>query len=305
MAHKSFAKAFVSNKDPITESSALVAFKHLLETDLDDIKYSQEENAKADLAEHPSNLKLLSAVKRWARAIGDRCRSCAAKCPEIDLGDASRPVMGIILIVISDHLRLPPDLTLLFPDWPENNGVRDFVLEVGGAPVDLVSGKFVVQPTLPRWEPKSRFARRIAGLRVDPPKNSPFLSIDETRDVVRGIEESFRTTLFSRLRLVESQIVLHSSTEASSFPSHDSTPPEILNLLRFDSELKTQVAFYIFLHHPHDRDRDIETHLRRNHPELIPLGWGSEPAAPGKLFTKVRRSLRDRGVLPKKLVNHH
>jgi lambda repressor-like predicted transcriptional regulator len=53
-------------------------------------------------------------------------------------------------------------------------------------------------------------------LSADPPENSPFLSIDETREVVRGLEESFRTTLFTRLRLAESEVVLRSLTTASS-----------------------------------------------------------------------------------------
>jgi hypothetical protein len=120
------------------DSSALVAFKHLLEADLDDIKYEQEEDARAALGEHPNNLKLVSAVKLWAKAIALVCRSHAAKYGELYANGTEHDLsMGAILISISNHLRLPHDGTLLFQDWPEDNGVCDFVFEVVGPPYRL------------------------------------------------------------------------------------------------------------------------------------------------------------------------
>jgi hypothetical protein len=117
--------------------------------------------------------------------------------------------MGTILLALSEHLRLPTDGTLLFEDWPADNAVRDFILSAAGAPVKLIDGELVTKPTLPRCEPKSKFARRIAGLEPDPPtQNGEFLSVDETQKVLCGLEESFRKALHNGLSASFSEAVL-------------------------------------------------------------------------------------------------
>src|SRR5271157_4394744 len=109
--------------------------------------------------------------------------------------------MGTILLALCEHLRLPADpadllLFLTVEDWPESNAVRDFVLNIAGAPINLVDGELAVTPTLPRWErptfgQKLTFGQRIAGRPPVAPQgqNAAFLSVEETERDLRGLEE--------------------------------------------------------------------------------------------------------------------
>ena len=193
----------------------LTAIRQLLELDLHDATLEQEEAARAALERSPSHLELISVVQQWARALAEVCRSHARDCARAHTNrndpDPSTSSMGTMLLALSDHLRLPADGTLLFELWPAKNALRDFVQRVSGAPVQLVNGEFVMSPTLPRWEPESRFARRIAGLEPDlPPQDGRFLSIAETEGHFRGLEDLFRKALLEGLQSSSSEAVLES-----------------------------------------------------------------------------------------------
>lgn len=92
---------------------------------------------------------------------------------------------------------------LMSEPWPESNRVRQFVLEIANAPVDP-SDFLLRQMRLPRWEPKMRYGRRIAGLEPNPPQgeDATWLSADESETHLRGLEESFRNHLSERLLTV-------------------------------------------------------------------------------------------------------
>jgi RNA polymerase sigma factor (sigma-70 family) len=204
------------------DSQGLVAIKELLKADLDDVRWKQEDHAKGALRDDPSDFELMLAVKRWARAIAVVCRSHAGRCAEIHAGrgepDPASAAMGTILLAVADHLGLPADETLLSEDWPEENNLRNFVLYAAGAPIRLIDGDLVTESTIPRWEPKSRLARRMANLSDDRADSSPFLSVDETRDVLRGLEESFRATLLERIGLSFSEARVKLATQGAQHP---------------------------------------------------------------------------------------
>jgi hypothetical protein len=201
-----------------TQTDALIEIRRLLEVDLNTVTWEQEQSAKTKLQADPSTWELMLAVKAWARALADVCRRHSAKCAEIhaDRGeqDPATAALGTMLRAVCAHLRLQdPDNSLLFLGvklWPKSNAVRDFVLYVAGAPVELKHGELVVTPRLPRWEPKGSLGRRIAGLSPDAPQgpNAAFLSIKETRKVLRGLEESFQDVLQDRLGASFSEAVL-------------------------------------------------------------------------------------------------
>jgi hypothetical protein len=126
--------------------------------------------------------------------------------------------MGTILLALSEHLGLPADGTLVCDDWPADNAVRDFVLSSAGAPVKLTDGEIVTELRLPKLEPKSSFARRIAGLEAHPAQgqNAAFLSGDETQRHLRGLEESFRKALLDGIGTSFSEAVLALPTVISN-----------------------------------------------------------------------------------------
>jgi hypothetical protein len=199
-----------------THIDALDAIKHLLEVDLNKVTWEQEQSAKAALQVEPSTWELISAVKTYARALADVCRSHSAKCAEIhaDRGeqDSAMAAMGTLLFTLCAHLRLP-DALIIFSaakGWPESNAVRDFILWVADAPIELVDGELVVTPTLPRWEPKGSLGQRIAGGAPDPRQGQPaaFLSVEETERYLRELTESFRGALWERLRDSFSEAIL-------------------------------------------------------------------------------------------------
>ena len=200
----------------------LAAIKQLLEVDLNGVTGQQRESVAAVLSAHPGNWQMITGVKGWAGALADVCRRHARDCAQVHASrndrDPATSAMGTILITLSDHLRLPADGTLLYENWPAENAVRDFALEVAGAPIVLIDGEFVRKPTLPRWEPKSSFARRIAGLQPDPPKghDAKFLSIEETEKHLRGLEELFRNAMLEGLGTSFSEAVLAICTNHGS-----------------------------------------------------------------------------------------
>ena len=182
-----------------TPTDALMAIGHLLEVDLNKVTWEQRQAAKTTLQGEPSTLKLISAVNTWAMSLADVCRSHSAKCAEIhkDRGEENPAIeaMRTIQLALCEHLRLPADpanpcSSLIGEDWPESNALRDFVLYIADAPVNLVDEELVVTPTLPRWkEPRGSFGRRIAGLPPDAPEgpqNAAFLSAEETEHALRG-----------------------------------------------------------------------------------------------------------------------
>jgi hypothetical protein len=194
-------------------ADALSASKYLLQVDLNEATCEQEEAARAALKHHPSYSELILAARHWAQALADVCRRHARDCAQVHVNrdgkDPAALAMGTILLALSDHLRLSADGSLLFENWPAENALRDFVLEVSGAPIQLIDGEIVTRPTLPRWEPKSSFARKIAGLvPYSQEQSTAFLSVDETEKHVRGLEESFRRALLDGLGTSFSEAVL-------------------------------------------------------------------------------------------------
>jgi hypothetical protein len=188
----------------------LTAIKQLLEVDLNDVTRKQRDDAETTLRAHPGNYQMIGAVRQWARALAGVCRSHARDCAQVHAShnhqDPATSAMGTILLVLSDHLRLPADGALLFENWPAENAFRDFVLEVSGAPFDDVLAR---KPTLPRWEPKSSFARKVAGLEpYSDEQNTEFLSVDETQKQLSGLEELFRRALLEGLGTSFSEAVL-------------------------------------------------------------------------------------------------
>src|SRR5258707_14294098 len=65
------------------QTDAFAALSHLLREDLHKVTREHEETAKAALGAAPSRWKLMLAVKDWAAAMGDVCRSYAGRCAEI------------------------------------------------------------------------------------------------------------------------------------------------------------------------------------------------------------------------------
>jgi hypothetical protein len=186
--------------------AALAALSNLLKEDLKKVTWEQEEGARIALREDPNTLHLIVALKRWATALAAVCCSYAGKYAQMhESSGAQNPAAAAlesIKLVLSEHLNLPRDGTLASEHWPEHNGVRDFVLYAADVPVDIVNGDLVPRQTLPRWEPKTPFARRIAGLIKDQPQDrehATFLSVDETLEHLRGLEESFRKALLDKL----------------------------------------------------------------------------------------------------------
>ncbi len=209
-------------------TDALVAIRHLLEVDLNQVTFQQGQTAKAALEAKPSTLGLLLAIKAWARALAGVCRSHSAKCAEIQSVCGGRdPAVAAMLTIIPalcEHLRLPADLAnpllaLTAEDWPKSNGVRDFVLDVTGAPVHLIEGEIVTKAVLPRWEIKSGLGQMMGLLRTDAleEKNAAFLSVKETEKRLRELERSFRNTLRENLQTCYSEAALatHKSPQAS------------------------------------------------------------------------------------------
>jgi DNA-binding NarL/FixJ family response regulator len=201
------------------QTDAFAALSHLLQEDLHKVTWEHEESAKTALVAAPSQWKLMLAVKDWAAALADVCRSYAGKCAEMHAGcgkqDPATSAVGTIVLALSSHLGLPADGTLLSHDWPEPNALRRFVLWVSGAPIKLIDGESLTTPTLPRWEPKSSLGRRLAGLNPHPPQGQhlAFLSVEETEQMLRGLEESFRDTLLNKLGTSYSEAVVKLATE--------------------------------------------------------------------------------------------
>jgi hypothetical protein len=147
-------------------------------------------------------------MKDWARALATVGRAHSQKCSEIHADcneqEPASATMKTLLLALCDHLWLPADPLLLLTEvWPESNALREFLLQVSGAPIELIAGELVTRPALPRWEPKSRFSRRQE-------KDAEFLTIDETQQVLRGLEESFRNALWESLQTSFSEAVLAS-----------------------------------------------------------------------------------------------
>lgn len=193
----------------------LTAIKQLLEVDLNEVTRKLRDDAEATLRSHPSNWQLIGVVRQWAQALAGVCRKHARDCARVHESrndrDPAMSAMGTILLALSDHLRLPADGALLFENWPAENALRDFVLEVCGAPIKLIDGELVRKPRLPRWKPKSSFARKIACLGpYSQEQSTEFLSGDETENHLRGLEESFRKALLGGLRTSSNEAVLES-----------------------------------------------------------------------------------------------
>jgi len=191
----------------------LTAIMQLLDVDLNEVTRQQRDAAEIAIRTHPGNWPMILAVKQWARALAGVCRKHARDCAQVHANrneqDPETSAMGTIVLALSDHLRLPADGTLLFDDWPAENALRDFVLEASGAPVELSDGEIVRKPTLPRWEPKSSFGRKIAGLGpCSQEQGAEFLSVDETQKRLSGLEELFRGALLEGLGTSFSEAVL-------------------------------------------------------------------------------------------------
>jgi hypothetical protein len=199
-------------------SAALIAVSQLVREDLEQITSEQLDAAAAALASHPSYSELVSAVKRWAKALGGVCRSHAGRCAQAhghyngkDIEQATVQTLGLALC---EHLHIPLDTSLLMNElitepWPESNRVREFVLEIANAPTD--TNDFLHRlPLLPRWQPKSGFARRIAGLEPNPPggQDARWLSANETQERLRGVEEAFRQSVIPGLGASFAEAVL-------------------------------------------------------------------------------------------------
>ncbi len=202
-----------------TQTDALVAIRHLLEVDLHKVTWEQQQSAKTTLQAEPSTWNLILAVKAWARALAGVCRSHSAKCAEIQTGcderDPAVAAMLTILLALCEHLRLPADpanpvLVLTAEDWPKSNRVRDFVLEVSGAPVEVIEGEIVRKAVLPRWQLGSSLTQMMGLRRTDAlqAQNAAFLSVKETEKLLRELEESFRNTLWESLPDCYSEAVL-------------------------------------------------------------------------------------------------
>jgi len=187
-------------------SQALDALRHLLQVDFETATKKEMVTAEAAAQESPGAFHLMLAVKDWAIALATVCRLHVAECAEIyaDCGeqDTTNAALKTVLLALCNYLWLPVSTTsILYTDeWPEQNAVRQFVLQVSGAPSEFVDDELVTR-VLPRSEPHSRLARMLAGLTPTPPegKDAAFLTVDETQNVVRGLEESFRNALLRSL----------------------------------------------------------------------------------------------------------
>src|SRR5258708_7629960 len=102
------------------QTDAFAALSHLLQEDLNKVTWEHEETAKTALGAAPSQWKLMLAVKHWAAALADVCRSYAGKCAVIHAGCGKQypatSAVGTIVLALSSHLGLPADGTLLSRD---------------------------------------------------------------------------------------------------------------------------------------------------------------------------------------------
>jgi hypothetical protein len=192
-----------------SRAEVLAAIADLLQRDLQKITLEQRKAASEALKDEPSHWTLASAIRQWAAALADACRSYAARYAEI-LVDFQEPnpvttAQGHTLLDLLGHLRLRGDLSVLFDEWPEaqENAVRDFILELSGARMQInVDAKSVIRPLLPRWD-------RGMHLLVQP--QDPFLSEDESSEVLRNLERAFCYQLWEDLGSAwESEAVLAS-----------------------------------------------------------------------------------------------
>ena len=255
-------------------SQALAALSHLVQTDFEAATRKEMVTAEAAVQVRPSVWTLVLAVKDWARALAAVCRSHAAKCSEIYVDcnerNPARATMKMLGLLLCDHLGLPADASVLLTgEWPEGNGMREFVFQVLPAPMELINGELITKPVLPRWGPKSNFARRLAGLSSIPPegKDTEFLTVDETQKMLRGLEESFRNALLDCLSPSFSEAVLASYGAArAKLPVR--IPPKKQDLSKhFDSaSLTGRQREVLSLHFEHGMNtHQVAQHLRLHH----------------------------------------
>ncbi len=191
----------------------LFAIRNLLQVDLDNATSREREVTRSELKTSPSILTLTTSVKRWARTVSAICRLYADKCVEVHVGcreqDPASAAVSTIVGFLSFYLGVPEKHSLFSSQkWPDNNVVRDFILEVADAPVELNGGEQIVNPILPRWEPTSRFGRSLASTISSPLQDTRFLSVEESTAVLKDLEETFRDTLFGGLIALFSCAVL-------------------------------------------------------------------------------------------------
>jgi hypothetical protein len=208
---------------------ALTALKDLLKVDLARCTDEQERICEAAIAKKPSSWELIIGVKNWALALANTCRSYAARCSRIYYvarhQEPAHSAVGNMLLALCDHLNVDHN-QFYENDWPQPNRLHDFVLHVSGAPLNIQEEgdtQALLQFRLPRWEPKSTFARALAGLDPHPPagQDPRFLSINESIELLHNLEEFFRFRLLQEFPLLFSEAVLATFED----PSH--MAPEI------------------------------------------------------------------------------
>jgi hypothetical protein len=194
---------------------AVTALRDLLRVDLARCTEEQERICEAAIAKKPSNWELIIGVKNWALALANVCRPYAARCSRIYFlarqQEPAEAALGNMVLALCDHLGVDHN-EFYERDWPQPNRLHHFVLHVSGAPLSTQeeADTQMLQFRVPRWEPKSGFARALADLDVHPPvgQDPHFLSADESMALLRNLEEFFRFRLLQELALLYSEAVL-------------------------------------------------------------------------------------------------
>lgn len=126
--------------------------------------------------------------------------------------------MITLMNALCAHLGLPSGS--FFGNWPESNGVRDFVLLVAGAPVELIQDDLITTPLLPRWQSPNRSA--IFGPRFEPDSQSEqdtaLLSVEETQKNLVGLEESFRNAVVWKYHQNRLLRLINEARDVSGYP---------------------------------------------------------------------------------------
>ena len=266
--------------------TALEAVERLLVEDFENAIRAQEESARTALEKRPSTMGLILAVKQLAHALADVCRSHAGRCALVfakrgdhDPGSAT---ITVLRGVLADYLAVP-DESIFLDEWHQSKRFREFVQYVSNADIKLIDGEFT-DLRLPRWEPKSRFARMLAGCTPEPPSGDDgFLSPAETEKHLRELGAAFRKTLFTNLECSTAEAML---ATLSSDSGHGSLAK--VNIRNFRSKVKTHAARYL-AQNPGATDPELRRHF--DDYNLTPTSWTSNPKLASDTFRKVRRAM--------------